>query len=159
MFGRERNARRRASGSGGAGAAGAGSGRRSRRHGRRPIRSSIAGPDLPDPASRFARFEADARAAVELLQSLLPDELRGVQVGFQTAPSGRDESELPLLYSVNRAARTIVLYRMPIQRARGLHVPDDEHRRYFIEHVVYRAVCEYLGRDPWDLLPGRFDHY
>lgn len=82
-----------------------------------------------------------------------------MQIGFQTAPGIGEESELPLFYSVDRARRTIVLYRMPIQRVRGLHVDDDEHRRYFTEHCVYRAVCEYLGRDPWELLPGRFDHY
>lgn len=130
-----------------------------RRHERRPIRSSLTGPSLPDPRSRFTRFETDARGAVELLQSYLPEELRGVSVGFQTAPAARGESRFPLLYSVDRDARTIMLYRMPIQRARGLHVDDDEHRRYFIEHCVYQAVCDYLGRDPWELLPGRFDHY
>ena len=93
----------------------------------------MTGPGLPDPQSRFARFESDAR--------------------------GVGESQLPLLYSIDRASRTIMLYRMPIQRARGLHVNDDEHRRYFVEHCVYRAVCEFLGREPWELLPGRFDHY
>ena len=129
------------------------------RHGRRPIRSSITGPALPNPSSRVSRFEADARGAVEYLQSEFPDELRGVDIGFQTVPSGLGESDLPLLYAVDRAARTIVMFRMPIQRSRGLHVNDDEHRRYFVEHCVYRAVCEYLGREPWELLPGRFDHY
>lgn len=101
----------------------------------------------------------DARGAVEFLQAHFPDELKDVQIGFQTAPSGKEDSLLPLLYSVNREARTIMLYRMPIQRARGLHVNDDEHRRYFVEHCVYLAVCEYLGREPWDLMPGRFDHF
>ncbi|MFV0435570.1 MAG: metallopeptidase family protein [Leucobacter sp.] len=129
------------------------------RHGRRPIRSSITGPGLPDPNSRFLRFEADARGAVQLLQASFPDELRGVQVGFQTVPTGRGESRFPLLYSIDRASRTIMLFRMPIQRARGLRVDDAEHRRYFVEHCVYQAVCEYLGREPWELLPGRFDHF
>lgn len=129
------------------------------RHGRRPIRSSITGPALANPQSRATRFEADARGAVEYLQSMFADELRGVQIGFQTVPTNVGESTAPLLYSVDRAARTIMLYRMPIQRSRGLHVNDDEHRRYFVEHCVYRAVCEYLGREPWELLPGRFDHY
>ncbi|MBL3685891.1 metallopeptidase family protein [Leucobacter zeae] len=123
------------------------------------MRSSITGPGLPDPAGRAFRFEADARGAVELLQSHFPEELRGVRIGFQTAPSGSGESRFPLLYSVDRAARSILLYRMPIQRARVLHVNDDEHRRYFVEHCVYQAVCEYLGREPWDLMPGRFDHF
>ncbi|KAM9863163.1 metallopeptidase family protein [Leucobacter sp. BZR 635] len=129
------------------------------RHGRRPIRSSLTGPALANPASRVARFETDARAVVEFLQHTFADELRGVQIGFQTVPSGESNSDLPMLYSVDREAKSIMLFRMPIQRARGLHVNDDEHRRYFIEHCVYRAVCEYLGREPWELLPGRFDHF
>ena len=48
---------------------------------------------------------------------------------------------------------------MPIQRAKGLHVDDDEHRRLFIGHCVHRAVCEYLGRAPWEIASGRFDHF
>ena len=129
------------------------------RHGRRPIRSSLTGAGLPNPESRVTRFEADARAAVEYLQRELPQELHGVQIGFMTAPTERAVSEQPQYYSIDRAARTIMLFRMPIQRADVLHVDDAEHRRFFIEHCVYLAVCEYLGREPWDLLPGRFDHY
>lgn len=146
MFGRQRASRRAPE-------------RVVRRHARRPIRSSLAGPTLPDPHGRIARFEADARGAVEVLQAEFPEELKGVRIGFQTAPSGRGESTLPLLYTIDRKARSIRLFRMPIQRARGLHVNDDEHRRYFVEHCVYLAVCEYLGREPWELLPGRFDHF
>lgn len=131
----------------------------SRRHGRRPIRSALVGPGLPNPSGRIARFEADARGAVELLQAHFPEELDGVRIGFQTAPTGEGDGGNPLLYTVDRSTRSIMLFRVPIQRAKGLHVDDDEHRRYFVEHCVYLAVCEYLGREPWDLLPGRFDHY
>ncbi|MBC9953917.1 metallopeptidase family protein [Leucobacter sp. cx-42] len=134
-----------------------------RRHDRRPIRSSMAGPSIMDPGNRVTKFERWARAVVDYLQAEFSDELQNVQIGFQTAPypevRGTDESQMPLFYNVNRAERTIVLYRMPIQRARGLHVDDEEHRRYFVEHCVYRAVCEYLGREPWELLPGRFEHF
>lgn len=130
------------------------------RHGRRPIRSALTGAGLPDPDSRAARFENDARGAVEYLQREFPRELEGVHVGFMTAPLGREgTSDNPEFYAIDRASTTIMLFRMPIQRARVLHVDDAEHRRYFVEHCVYRAVCEYLGRDPWELLPGRFDHY
>lgn len=130
-----------------------------RRHGRRPIRSSLTGPQLPDPDGRVLRFELAARGALEMLRQELGDELDGVRIGFSTAPMMGGESEQPLFYSIDRANRTIVLYRMPIQRARGLHVEDAEHRRYFVGHCVHRAVCEYLGRGPWEVLPGRFDHF
>lgn len=131
----------------------------SRRHGRRPIRSSLTGPGLPDPQGRALRFEIDARGAVELLQSVFPEELQGVNIGFATVPLSKPSSQQPMYYSIDRPSRTIMLFRMPIQRARVLHVDDALHRRLFVEHCVYQAVCEYLGSDPWDLLPGRFDHY
>lgn len=137
---------------------------RGRRHGRRGMRSSMTGPGLSDPQGRVLRFELHARGAVELLQQHFPEELHGVNIGFQTAPlpgrvSRTAQSSNPMLYSIDRQARLIMLYRMPIQRAQGLHVDDDEHRRYFVEHCVHRAVCEYLGREPWEVLPGRFDHF
>ncbi|MCW2288805.1 hypothetical protein [Leucobacter luti] len=130
-----------------------------RRHGRRPNRSSVTGHGLPNPDSRVRKFEAFARGAVELLQAHFPEELRSVQIGFQTAPTGTGDGNNPLLYSIDREAKTIMLFRVPIQRARGLHVEDDEHRRYYVEHCVHLAVCEYLGREPWEVLPGRFDHF
>ena len=127
---------------------------------------------LPNPDARVTRFELHARSALEVMRALLPEELRDVRVGFTSAPlasairtgggfdpMSRTESQHPMLYTIDRDSNSIVLHRMPIQRARGLHVDDAEHRRLFIGHCLYRAVCEYLGREPWDLLPGHFDHY
>lgn len=135
----------------------------SRRHDRRPIRSSLTGPQLPNPDARVSRFELAARSALELLRHELGADLDGVRIGFATVPlilpPEEAQSEQPLFYSVDRADRAILLYRMPIQRAKGLHVDDDEHRRYFIGHCVHRAVCEYLGREPWEVAPGRFEHF
>lgn len=88
------------------------------------------------------RFELAARGALDLLRHELGHELDGVRVGFATAPTGKGESEQPLFYSIDRPSHTIVLFRMPIQRAKGLHVDDVEHRQYFIGHCVHRAVCE-----------------
>lgn len=154
MFGRKRSAGRATGGAPGSSRSAV-----SRRHERRPIRSSLTGHGLPNPNSRFNRFETDARGAVQILQQHFPEELHGVRIGFQTAPADTGESKFPLLYAIDRSTSTIMLFRMPIQRARGLHVNDDEHRRYFVQHCVYQAVCEYLGREPWELLPGHFEHY
>lgn len=155
-----------------------------RRHAHRPLRSSIAGPYLTNPDSRLAKFETIARSALHLIQHEVGDELRDVHIGFATAPAtntinlnedanaqtleaarlkrdGRSggESEHPLYYAIDREKRTIMLFRMPIQRAKVLHIDDAEHRAFFIGHCVHRAVCEYLGRQPWEITPGRFDHY
>ena len=130
-----------------------------RRHGRRPIRSSLTGPQLPDPDGRVLRFEVTARAALELLRHHLGDEIAHLRVGVATAPSGEGTSSNPMFYSVDRDTHTIILFRMPIQRAKGLHVDDAEHRRFFVGHCVHLAVCEYLGREPWEVMPGHFDHF
>ena len=128
------------------------------RHGRRVARSSLTGPFVKNPTSRVARFDADSRSVVHYLQTVLP-ELRQIDFRYVTMPADASESEMPKYYAIDRERRTITLFRVPIQRARGLHVDDEDHRRMFIGHCVYRAACEYLGRSPWDLLPGQFDHY
>ncbi len=130
-----------------------------RRHGRRPIRSSLTGPQLPNPDGRVIRFEVAARAALEVLRHHLGDELALLRVGVTTAPSGEGTSSNPMFYTVDRDTHTIMLFRMPIQRAKGLHVDDADHRRFFIGHCVHLAVCEYLGREPWEVMPGHFDHF
>lgn len=139
------------------------SSRRAGRHGRRAIRSSLTGPQLPNPDTRTLRFELAARAAIEVLRAHLGSDLEGVNIGFVTVPNPRPkrtaQSEQPMYYSIDRAKRTILLHRMPIQRAKVLHVNDEFHRHLFIEHCVHRAVCEYLGRSPWEIMPGRFDHF
>lgn len=152
MFGRGRSRGREGGPTGPVGGA-------SRRHGRRDPRSSITGPGLPNPDARITRFERQARGALDLLFAAFPADLHGVSVSFVSVPREIGTGEEPLFWTVDRKARTILLYRLPIQRARGLHVDDEEHRRMFVEHCVYRAVAEFLERDPWDLLPGRFDHY
>ncbi|MEB4615447.1 hypothetical protein [Leucobacter sp. M11] len=129
------------------------------RHGRRAPRSAVSGPGLPDPNSRIRVFERTARATVGYLQNQLEGRLDGVRIEFTTVPTTAEDSAEPAYYRVDRPSRSIMLYRFPIQRARGLHVDDESHRRMFIEHCVFLAVAEYLGEDPWDLLPGQFEHF
>lgn len=127
------------------------------------MRSSLAGPGLLDPNNRVLTFKRWAGAVIQYLQAEFPERLEGVNVGFATMPIHKPgptvTSTAPMFYEIDRSSKTIILYRMPIQRFRGLHVNDEDHRRMFIEHCAYRAVCEYLEVDPWDLLPGRFDHF
>lgn len=135
----------------------------SHRHGRRPIRSSLTGPGLLNPDNRMLTFKRTAGAVIQYLQYEFPELLEGVNVGFATMPIHKPgpntTSTEPMFYEIDRNTKTIVLYRMPIQRFKGLHVNDDDHRRMFIEHCAYRAICEYLDVSPWELIPGRFDHY
>ena len=129
------------------------------RHGHRGMRSSVTGPALTNPNSRLSFFDRAARGTVDYLQSVFADDLRNVRIEFCSVPTNFTRDQGPGLYRVDRADQSILLYRIPIQRAKGLHVDDELHRRMFIEHVVFRAVAEYLGKEPWELLPGQFDHY
>lgn len=119
----------------------------------------MTGASLANPDTRVLRFELAARSAIAVLKRHLGADLDGLRIGFTTAPQTDASGEHPMLYSVDQASRSIVLHRMPIQRASGLHVDDVDHRRMFIGHCVYLAVCEYLGREPWEVMPGRFDHF
>lgn len=137
--------------------------RQGRRHSRRPIRSSLTGPLLIDPNHRTILFRGWAGAVIHYLRNKLHDDLEDVEIGFVTAPVRKIKpsrhTNQTMTHEIDRKAKRIVLYRMPIQRFRGLHVNDDDHRRMYVEHCVYLAVCDYLEADPWNLLPGEFDHY
>lgn len=117
---------------------------------------------LMNPAGRIATFKNWAAVVIQFLTNRFPAELGDVQIGFSTVPMPNEQEwdfEHSRFYSIDRANKTIVLHRMPIQQFRGLHVNDDDHRRMFVEHVVYKAVCEYLEVGPWELMPGYFEHY
>lgn len=129
------------------------------RHGRRPIRSALVGPLLPNPHGRAETFRTHATAVTQFLMHRFRDELAGVNIGFASMPQHISTDAENNFYTVDQRARTILLYRIPIQRFKGLHVEDAEHRRLFLEHTVYRAVCDYLEVPPWELLPGYFEHY
>lgn len=137
------------------------SGSRSRRRGTtaarhgRGSRSPVLGPELPLLHNRIASFDRIAGGTVEYLRSLWPEDLGNVQFDFVSVPSD-PPWELPAepkLWRVDRQAQRITFFRVPLQRSGRLHVNDAAHRRMFIEYAVYSAVAEYLGREPWELLP------
>ena len=70
-------------------------------------------------------------------------------------PGVPDDDGIPR-WLVDRAAKRIVLFRIPIERLSHLHRNDDLHRRVEVEGCVFRAAAEYMNRDPWDLGSERF---
>ena len=128
------------------------------RHGR-SLRSSVAGPHLPPLRTRQDVFELTVASAVEYLRDAWPDELGSVRIevaGMPAAPAGSRGVER---WRVVPRERSVILYRLPIERMAHLHKNDEWHRRSFIESCVFRAVAELLGKDPWDLAPERFRHF
>lgn len=131
-----------------------------RRHDRGP-RSSIAGPVLPLLESRETRFEDVAADAAEHLRGLWPADLTGVRFRCADMPPRDAAAKVDRVpqWSVDHAARTITVYRLPIQRMLRLHVQDEWHRRVAIESCVFRAAAELIGRDPWEIAPDRYRHH
>lgn len=128
------------------------------RHGR-GIRASVAGPQLPWLRTRRDFFESCVREAVDYLGELWPDELSGVRIEVGTMPPASASGARVDRWRVDRRARRVVLYRVPIERLARLHRHDEWHRRSFTESCVFRAVAELLGRDPWEIAPERYRHF
>ncbi|GGH37634.1 hypothetical protein [Microbacterium album] len=129
---------------------------RAARHGRhgRQGRSPVVRPPLPPIDTRVERFDIAVGGAAEYLRAAWP-ELRHVSFEIGRLPRAADEDGIPR-WTIDRDARRIVLYRVPIERLGRLHRADELHRRMMIEGEVFRAAAEYLDRDPWDLGPDRF---
>ncbi|WP_294177946.1 metallopeptidase family protein [uncultured Schumannella sp.] len=128
------------------------------RHGR-GLRSAVTGPHLPLLRSRLSFFDSCVSSALEYVRELWPAELAKVTVHIANAPTGPLTTTGVDRWQVDRQARAIVLYRIPIERLTQLHRDDDWHRRSLIESCVFRAVAELLGKDPWDIAPERYRHF
>ncbi len=129
--------------------------RRPERHGRhgRLGRSSVVRPPLPPLDGRIDAFDLAVGAAVEYLRGGWP-ELRDVRVEIGALPRGADDDGIPR-WHVDRVARRIVLYRVPIERLLPPGHDDALHRRVAVETAVFRAAAEYADRDPWEFGPER----
>lgn len=129
---------------------------RAPRHGRhgRAGRSQLLRPPLPQIDTRAERFDLTVGSTVEYLRGAWP-ELRDVDFLIAWMPTGASDDGVPR-WTIDREARRITLYRVPIERFSRLHRNDDLHRRMIVEGAVFRAAGDYLDRDPWDLGPDRF---
>ena len=134
------------------------SGRRDR-HGRGP-RSSVAGPHLPFLRTRVEVFDDLVAETADHLRELWPEDLADVTFEVAGLPAVPDPTRVER-WRVDRVARSVVVYRLPIERLS--HVPeshrqvDDEwQHRVLVEGWVLQAVGDLLGKDPWDLSPDRW---
>jgi len=118
----------------------------------------VTGPHLPPLRTRAEFFELCIADAVEYVEALWPEELRGVRFEIASGPVGEVGDHVDR-WATDPRRRLIVLYRLPIQRLTHLHRDDDWHRRSLIESCVFRAVAELLGKDPWEIAPERYRHF
>lgn len=125
--------------------------RRGARHGRhgRLGRSEVVRPPLAPLDGRIDRFDLTVGTAVEFLRGTWP-ELQDVRFEIGAMPTFESGDEVPRWY-IDREARRVVLFRLPIERLLPPGHDDDAHRRMAVESAVFRAAAEFTGREPWDL--------
>ncbi|WP_232531897.1 hypothetical protein [Microbacterium halophytorum] len=126
------------------------------RHGRhgRVHRSPAVRPPLPPIDTRFERFDLVLGSTVEYLRGAWP-ELDEVSFEIGTIPPAVVDGAVPR-WQILRDEKRIVFYRTAVERFERLDRADPFQRRIIIEGNVFRAVGEYLGREPWDLGPSQF---
>lgn len=130
------------------------SARRGRRH--RDIRSPVQGPHLPPLESTRDAFYAVVGDTASYLVSRWHDELASVRVDVADVPAHELPASTGQKWSTDRATNRIVIYRLPIQRAGIMKDLDQVHTQMLVEYTVFLAFAEYLGKDPWELAPGRY---
>lgn len=92
-------------------------------------------------------------STADYLKGMWPDELAEVSFEVAATPLGNSGVDGIDRWYVDRAARRVVLYRVPIERLTKFHRNDALHRRMYVEGCVFRAVAEFLGKDPWEIAP------
>lgn len=112
--------------------------------------------------TRISFFDQTVASVADYLRSVWPNELADVsfEIGAlpyasNGRPGGSDDHVERWRVDGNR----VILYRVPIERLAHLHRDDSMHRRMMIESCVFRAVAEYLGKDPWDIAPEDFHRH
>jgi hypothetical protein len=122
---------------------------------RRPGRSLAVGPLLAPRRRRSDAFIDIVEAMMDHLKKVAPEQLQETILVIHAMPD--QPSTLPGVarWRVDKAANTVHLFRLPIERL-GHHHPEDRwFERMVVESVVIRAVAELTGMDPWQLAPGR----
>lgn len=124
------------------------------RHGR-GMRTAVTGPHLPQLRGRYETFMMIIAHTVDYLRSMWAEELADVHFDVAAAPPRTDVNGVVERWKVDHERRRIVFYRVPIQRMSKLPKDDALHQQMMLESIVFRAVAELLGKDPWDLGPER----
>jgi hypothetical protein len=109
--------------------------------------------------TRIDFFDTTVASTADYIRGVWPRELADVSFEIGALPYGANGRPGTTPDKVERwriEGNRIILYRVPIERLSHLHINDEAHRRMNVESCVFRAVAEYLGKDPWDLAPDGF---
>lgn len=123
------------------------------RHGR-GIRHSLSGALYKTGGSSLDSFASIVSSTCEYLKERWPDELGDLQYRIQDAPMLGINSRFVKRWAVRAETKTIVIYRLPILRLNHNLQTNPTEERIRIEHHVFEAAAELIGKEPWELIFG-----
>jgi hypothetical protein len=123
------------------------------RHGR-GIRHSLSGALYKTGGSALDSFASIVGSTCEYLRERWPDELGELQYRIQDAPILGVNSKFVKRWSVRAETKTIIIYRLPILRLNHNLQANPTEERIRIEHHVFEAAAELIGKEPWELIFG-----
>jgi hypothetical protein len=126
------------------------------RHGR-GLRSPVTGPHLPLLHTRLDDFELTVATTAAYLRGLWP-ELEGVVFEVAQGPAEAIHGDHIDRWKVLHDERRIIFFRLPIVRFLRLQEGEEREEKLLIESCVFRAIAEFLDKDPWELAPARYRH-
>ncbi len=89
-------------------------------------------------------FEQIVASTCQYMRAQWPEELQ--QLKWQVEDAGPLSEDGALKFAVDRETMTITLYRVPIERLMHNHRADPVDERMHIEHLIFEAVEEMMGR-------------
>ena len=123
------------------------------RHGR-GTRHSLSGALYKTGGSALDSFASVVGSTCEYLRERWPDELGELQYRIQDAPILGVNSRFVKRWSVRAETKTIIIYRLPILRLNHNLQANPTEERIRIEHHVFEAAAELIGKEPWELIFG-----
>lgn len=119
------------------------------RHGRSNYRAPLVSERVAR-SSGMNEFEQIVSTACEYLRREWPNELKNLNWRVQDEPVVTASSEGVPRYSIDEASMTVTIYRTPLLRLTHNRRTDYLDERIHIEHEVFAAVGELMGREPWN---------
>ena len=117
------------------------------RHGRSIRRVSLS-PLFAQSSSRISNFDDIVKNTVEFIKANYVDELGDLTYEIHDSPSLRPGSTKVRRWAVKTDQKTIVIYRLPIERF-GQHRRKSLFEvRMSIEFQVFSAAADLIGREP-----------
>jgi hypothetical protein len=123
------------------------------RHGR-GIRHSLSGALYRTGGSSQDQFASIVSSTCDYLKERWPVELGSLKYQILDAPILGVNSTYVKRWAARPETMTIIIYRLPILRLDQNPNSSPTEERVRIEHHVFEAAGELIGKEPWELIFG-----